>query len=64
VFHGVREFNLKEGPFLNNLAMNMRKYFPDIGDEVLGICVGGPDYKQKKVMPAGTAGRAGLSDGA
>jgi hypothetical protein len=42
VFHGAREFKLDEGPFLNNLTMNMRKYFPDIGDAVLKICLAGP----------------------
>jgi len=58
MFHGGRAFELKKGPFLNNLTMGMRKYFPEYGDEVLQICLGS-DYTQKQGVPAGTAGGAG-----
>jgi CAP12/Pycsar effector protein, TIR domain len=55
MFHGGRVFELKKGPFLNNLTMGMRKYFPDYGDEVLQICLGS-DYTQNQGVPAGAAG--------
>ena len=42
VFHGTRDFELKEGLFLRNLKMNMRKYFRDITDEVTELCLNGP----------------------
>jgi hypothetical protein len=36
VFHGAGDFELKEGQFLRNLKMGMRKYSRDIGEEVMG----------------------------
>lgn len=42
VFHAAPDFQLKEGPFLRNLRMGMRKYFRDIADDVMGLCLDGP----------------------
>jgi hypothetical protein len=42
VFHGARDFELNEGPFLRSLRSSMRKYFRDIADEVMELCLGGP----------------------
>lgn len=53
VFHGVRDFELKEGKFLKDLKMAMRKYFPDVADEVMELCLKGPH--ESAGPPAGTA---------
>ncbi len=58
MFHGGREFELKEGPFLNNLAMGMRKYFPGFGDAVFKLCLG-REYQTKQAATAGGAGPSG-----
>ena len=54
MFHGGREFELKDCPFLNNLAMGMRKYFPEFGDEVLKLCLG-LEYQMKQSAAASAA---------
>jgi hypothetical protein len=42
VFHGARGFELKEGRFLQDLRMGMRKYYREIAEEVMGLCLQGP----------------------
>ncbi len=49
IFHGTNDFELKEGPFLRTLAIGMRKYFPNIGDQVLSLCLG-RDFQQKQAV--------------
>jgi hypothetical protein len=56
IFHGTNDCQLKEGAFLRTLAMGMRKYFPDIGDQVLALCLG-PDFQRKQAAVAGPASR-------
>lgn len=41
IFHGSRDFELKD-PFLRNLKMDMRKYFGDLTDDVMKLCLQGP----------------------
>jgi hypothetical protein len=41
VFHASRDFELKD-PFLRNLKMDMRKYFGDLTNEVMKLCLEGP----------------------
>jgi hypothetical protein len=53
IFHGGREFELNDGSFRRALAMSMRKYFPDIAEIVMGICLNGPDYQPDKGLPSG-----------
>jgi len=40
VFHGSRNFELKD-PFVSNLKINMLKYFGDLTDEVMKLCLEG-----------------------
>jgi hypothetical protein len=42
VFHATRDFQLNEEPFLRYLRMGMRKYFRDIAEEVMALCLEGP----------------------
>ena len=42
VFHGTHDFELKEGPFLRHLKIGMNKYFRDIAEEVMKLCLEGP----------------------
>jgi hypothetical protein len=55
VFHGSRNFELKKGRFLNMLTIRMRKYFPEIGDQVLQLCLG----PESSIPSAGATGGAG-----
>ena len=41
VFHASHGFELKD-PFLRNLRMDMRKYFGDLTDDVMKLCLEGP----------------------
>lgn len=42
VFHGAGDFELNGGLFLANLETRMRRYFGDVADEVMGLCLRGP----------------------
>jgi hypothetical protein len=46
IFHPGRDFALNEETFNRNLAMGMRRHFGDIAEDVMGLCVYGPDYKR------------------
>jgi hypothetical protein len=49
VFHRGRDFENEE-TFKRNLSMGMRRYFGDIADEVMGLCLYGPDYKREQKL--------------
>ena len=56
IFHGGRGFELNQGPFRRALSMGMRKYFRDISEEVLGLCLGGPGTAHSALRPAVASG--------
>lgn len=49
IFHRGQNFNLNEDTFKRNLTMGMRKYFGEIADDVIGLCLNGPDYKPDQI---------------
>lgn len=49
IFHAGQNFSLSELTFRRNLTMGMRKYFGDIADDVIGLCLEGPDYKGNQI---------------
>jgi hypothetical protein len=42
IFHRGRDFGPGEGIFNRNLSMGMRRYFSEIAEDVMGLCVHGP----------------------
>jgi hypothetical protein len=48
IFHRGRDFGLNEEAFERNLSMGMRRYFGDIAEDVMGLCLFGPDYKREQ----------------
>jgi hypothetical protein len=43
IFHGGRDFVLNDGDFRAVLTQGMRKYFRDIGETVMELCLNGPE---------------------
>jgi hypothetical protein len=43
IFHHGRDFELNDGTFKSHLSMGMRRYFGDIAEKVMGLCIYGPD---------------------
>ncbi len=63
IFHPGRDFGLDEGIFQRHLSMAMRRYFGDIAEDVMGLCVHGPDYERGQKPETGVPSGAGQTTG-
>jgi Predicted nucleotide-binding protein containing TIR-like domain len=46
ILHGGRDFGLEESNFQRALLMGMRRYFSSIADDIMDLCLRGPDRKR------------------
>jgi hypothetical protein len=42
VFYGAPGFNITQDPFFSILKRTVERYFPEMGDEVMNLCLKGP----------------------
>ena len=55
VFHVGSNIDLKQQPFFGRLETGILKCFPEIGKDVLRLCIEGPNEQERQALSAGTS---------